>query len=212
MRTALSFGFYSSDSCCPRWNGTRVEQMWALAVSLARFTTGGGQNIGPRPDQIWMEIRAEEITASQRPTTRRQTGHGDTVSLHWEPWMFEVQKIYVALAKRELPAWTFSCAYIVQISWGCSRAAAAVHANMLTLMHRCKSWFASQSTMSLCLLWQASPWKRAEVPGFQESWEAAGPGGCEGGSVCSALERREKYTTPTCLILWKTPQLVLMSA
>lgn len=71
----------------------------------------------------------------------------------------------LALSKHEPLAWTFRCAYIVRMSWGCSRAAAYV--DMLTLMRRCGSRFASQSTMSLCLLWQASPWKHAEVPGFQ---------------------------------------------
>lgn len=91
------------------------------------------------------------------------------------------------------------------------------YVDMLTLMRRCRSRFAFQSTMSLCLPWQASPWKHAEVPGFQWSWEAAGPGGCEGGSVCSVLEQREKHIVPprlppAPLILCKTPLLVLPSA
>lgn len=57
------------------------------------FMTQEGQSIKLGPNQIWMEITAEEITASQHPTTCWQTGHQNISSLLWELGILETQRI-----------------------------------------------------------------------------------------------------------------------
>lgn len=57
------------------------------------FMTQEGQSIKLGPNQIWMEITVEEITASQHPTTCWQTGHRNISSLLWELGILETQRL-----------------------------------------------------------------------------------------------------------------------
>lgn len=96
------------------------EMKWGREAAQ---THSGGQNTGP--DQIWPEIRAEQITASQFPkNTPANWSQGHSLP---------------PLRAGNVPSSRdFPHPYIVHISW----VTTAAYANMLTLMHRCRSWFA----------------------------------------------------------------------
>lgn len=72
------------------WDALGQRPHHGFCNCSSTFVTQEGQSIKLGPNQIWMEITAEEITASQHPTTRWQTGHRNISSL---PKILETQRL-----------------------------------------------------------------------------------------------------------------------
>lgn len=75
------------------WDAVGQRPHHRFCNCSSTFMTQEGQSIKLGPNQIWMEITAEEITASQHPTTCWQTGHRNISSLLWELGILETQRI-----------------------------------------------------------------------------------------------------------------------